>query len=247
MRVDFQFFFPYFGVFFKFCSAFLVAPCFLEESFPFRMRILLALSTALLMTPLVAHLIPHQLSQAEAILFLGKESLIGFFLGFFTRIFLVIADYVGHAISNTSSLSNAFILSPDSHTQDPILVVKMRTLFTAILFASDFHHLIIRALFKTYDLDLYHENYFSNDLIKIIIHSIQHIFMCVVQFSIPFIVIGVITQLAVGFLNRIAPQIQVFYLLMPIQIILGQIIFCLCIGTLLKACMNACVIPFLNN
>ena len=50
------------------------------------------------------------------------------------------------------------------------------------------------------------------------------------QIAAPFVVVGLLFQLGVGLLNRLMPQVQIFFVAMPLQIALGFFVLLLTIS-----------------
>jgi flagellar biosynthetic protein FliR len=59
------------------------------------------------------------------------------------------------------------------------------------------------------------------DMSQSISQLIARAFMIGVQLSGPFIVVGLVFYLGVGLLARLMPQVQVFFIAMPLQIMIG--------------------------
>jgi len=60
-----------------------------------------------------------------------------------------------------------------------------------------------------------------DDFSETVARTVSTVFLLAVQISAPFIAVGTIFYLGVGLLARLMPQIQVFFVAMPLQIALG--------------------------
>jgi flagellar biosynthetic protein FliR len=66
-----------------------------------------------------------------------------------------------------------------------------------------------------------------DDAAQMMIATVAHAFTNGIQMSAPFIVFGLVFNLGAGILARLMPQMQVFFVLMPANIIGGLILFAL--------------------
>lgn len=51
-----------------------------------------------------------------------------------------------------------------------------------------------------------------------------------IQIATPFLIFGLVFNLAAGVLSKVMPQVQIFFIAMPANILLGLMIFMLTIG-----------------
>ena len=71
-----------------------------------------------------------------------------------------------------------------------------------------------------------------------IVHVVAHSFNLGVKLAIPFLIAGIIGNFAMGLLGRLVPQIQVFFMMMPAQVLLGLVVVMICITTMLSLFMQ---------
>ena len=58
-------------------------------------------------------------------------------------------------------------------------------------------------------------------------------FVLGVQLSAPFIAVGLVFYLGVGLLARLMPQVQIFFIALPVQIFLGFLAFAFAVSAML--------------
>jgi flagellar biosynthetic protein FliR len=59
-----------------------------------------------------------------------------------------------------------------------------------------------------------------------------------VQLAIPFLVVGTLVQVGFGLLGRLMPQVQVFFIAMPVQIFLSLLIMAMVLSASIMYWMN---------
>jgi flagellar biosynthetic protein FliR len=71
------------------------------------------------------------------------------------------------------------------------------------------------------------------DFAQVAVQTLTSGFRIAMQLAGPFLVFGLIFYLGVGVLSRLIPQVQVFFLAMPLNIMLGLILFMLLLSTMM--------------
>jgi flagellar biosynthetic protein FliR len=90
------------------------------------------------------------------------------------------------------------------------------------MLVSDMHHQLLASIVDSYDL--YPASGIlppTNQISEAIGKTVTMAFKIGVQIAIPFLVVGTLMQIGFGVLGRLLPQIQVFFLALPLQIFLS--------------------------
>ena len=87
-----------------------------------------------------------------------------------------------------------------------------------LLFATGLDHLMIQAMFETYTLFPPGGTLPTGDMSEFISHAINDSFVIAMKISAPFLVVSIVLQAALGLLNKLMPQLPVFFVAMPVQI-----------------------------
>jgi flagellar biosynthetic protein FliR len=102
-----------------------------------------------------------------------------------------------------------------------------------LVFASDMHHLVIAALDDSYSLFAPGELPLLGDVAALTTRTIATAFRIGIQLSAPFIVFGLLFNIGLGVLSRLMPQMQVFFIGLPLSIIVGFLILVLVLGVMM--------------
>jgi len=92
---------------------------------------------------------------------------------------------------------------------------------------------VIAALDDSYTLFHPGEVPFTGDMAALTTRTIAGAFRVGVQLSAPFLVFGILFNLGLGLLSRLMPQMQVFFVGMPLSILAGFLILLLVIGAMM--------------
>ena len=221
-------------------SAMMVMPGLSDATVPMDIRLYFALSFSLVLTPVIAKFIPP-IPQApiEFSLLVIKEILIGLFIGLMTQVIMNAINVAGFIIAHVTSLSSAFTFNPQQASQSTVIASFLSLLAVILLFVTDMHHMLLIGLINSYNVFNPSSDILFGDFTNVIAQGLGDSFIMGLQLSAPFIVVGFGVFIAMGLVARLVPQIQVFILSIPIQIMTGL--------TLLVASLSAMMLFFLEQ
>ena len=228
--------FAYMVVFARAGAAMLGMPGLGELAIPARIRLGVALALTVLLTPLVGPAIPT-LPESPLLMtgILLSESLVGAFIGLAGR-FAMSALVVGGAIiAQQTGLAAATLFDPGFGQQGAAISAWLVAIAIAFLFVTNMHHLLIHAVADSYRIfqpgNLPPLGDFANALTVWASHS----FALGVQIAAPFLVFGLVINLAMGLIARLQPAIQVFFIAQPAQIAIGMAALALTVAAAMRA------------
>lgn len=203
-------------------SGMMMLPGFAESYVTIRARLLLALAIALLLTPVLQGFMPPVPGSPLilSILMLG-ESMIGLMIGLVARFLISTMHISGTIIATQSSLSMATQFDPTQSTQGTLIGNFMSMTAVVVLFAVDLHLVMLRGLSDSYTLFMPGDFPPLEDFISYLTLLLSKVFEIAFQISAPVVVIGLMLYYGAGVLSRLMPSMQVFFIIMPVQIVLS--------------------------
>jgi flagellar biosynthesis protein FliR len=205
-------------------TALMLLPGFGEFYVLQRFRLLLAFFISLLLTPLLGPLLPPLPGSAAGLVdIVGSEVVIGLFLGTVARILLAALDIAGTVASFQLGLSAAQIFNPMAASQGSLPGTLYSVLGVLLIFLTDLHHLLLRALVGSYDVFAPGVLPPLNDLSEMIARSVAGAFVIGIEMAAPFIVLGLVFFVALGIVGRLVPQLQILFVTLPLQILGGLV------------------------
>ncbi|HEY8962894.1 MAG TPA: flagellar biosynthetic protein FliR [Alphaproteobacteria bacterium] len=209
-------------------TAMMIMPGIGDGFVPERVRLLFALAFSAVMTPIIAPQLPEfTTGSVQFLVLLVGEFIMGAFIGGIARIFMTALDTAGMFVSMQIGLANAQIFNPQFASQGSIMGAFLSITGALLLFATNLHHELITAIVQSYQtfppgmLD----SAFIGDLADTVAMAVTQAFAIGFHFAMPFIIVTTMIYIAMGILSRLMPQLQVFVLSMPIQIITGFLTF----------------------
>lgn len=187
-----------------------------------RIRLVFALSLSLVLTPLLSKTMPHMPSSPLALaLLVAAEILTGLFIGAVCNIILSATHVAGMIFSFQSGLSSAVIYDVTQASQGSLVGSFMGLTVLVLVFSTDLHFLMLRGVTESYSVFVPGHVPPLNDFVEVVAKLVSETFIISVQIAAPLIVAGTLLFLGAGILTRLMPAMQVFFILMPAQILLN--------------------------
>jgi len=201
---------------------------------PPRVRLVLALALTFIMYPLVNTLFPALPSTINAVLAaMTGEMIIGGAIGFTVRMIISAIQVAGSVIAIQTGLAFAQNVDPTQGIQSTLFSSFLSVLSVTLVFATDLHHLLLVAMYDSYTLFRPGSSLIAGDFADVALETLANGFRVATQLSAPFLVFGLIFYLGVGVLSRLIPQVQVFFLAMPANIMFGLVLVMLLLSTMM--------------
>jgi len=212
-----------------------------ERGIPMRIRLVIALLLTLVMLPIYRSSYPTvpMANFGPIVALLIQEMIIGAVLGMTARLTLSALEVAGATIANQMGLGFATAVDPNQGQQGMMIGNLLAVLGVALIFATDLHHLAIGALDHSYTLFKPGEFMPVSDVTQLMMSIVAGAFKIGVQLAAPFLVFGLLFNLGLGILARLMPQLQVFFLGLPLSIMVGF--------AMLAAFLGAVMLGFLGH
>src|SRR6185312_14033186 len=129
-------------------------------------------------------------------------------------------------------------VDPTQGQQGMIVGNFLAVLGITLIFATDMHYLVIAALNDSYILFRPGEVPILGDIAHVLTNTVSGAFRIGIQLSAPFLVFGLLFNLGLGLLARLMPQMQVFFVGMPLSILAGFLILFLVVGAMMTTFLD---------
>lgn len=211
--------FGYGLIFCRFGSALLFLPGLGESYVSARARLALTILMAILFYPILSSQFPPMPAEPiEMSIVLAYEILVGLFLGLLIRILQTVMHVAGMKIAFMSGLSTAMLFDTNQSTQGSVIGGFLSVAAITLIFTSELHHVMIKAIFNTYNLIKVADYSKLDGFTEISIGFISETFLTAFKIAAPTVVIGLLLYLSAGLMSRLMPSMQVFFVLIPIQV-----------------------------
>lgn len=218
----------------------MLLPAIGEAGIPSRVRLVLALAIAFALAPQVASNYPSA-APASAVglaVLVAQEATAGILVGAMARIIMSALQVAGYLIATQTGLAYAQTLDPTQGAQGAVLGNFMSLLGTTLIFATNLHHLAIGAIAGSYRMLPPGGHLPTADMAQLVIMLVSSSFALGFQLAAPFLVFGFAVYAGLGVLARLMPQLQVFFVAVPINIVCGFVIMLALLGSLMTVFLN---------
>ncbi len=208
-------------VFTRVGSAMMLFTGFSVSFVPIQSRLMFALAISFVMTPALSPFMPSLPASAAGLgLLIIGEVFIGVFFGFLTRIMTASLQTAGTFIAYFSGMANAFIQDPIAEQQSSVFSSFLSTLGLLMIFVTNTHYLMIRAIYDSYSLFPPGAPLPIGDFSNFLARQVADSFKIGLQLSSPLLVSGIAYYIGLGLISRLMPQLPVFFFALPIQVTL---------------------------
>lgn len=212
----------YFLVFARVASALMLLPGFSGRLVPSRMRLVMALAISLVLLPVVGRSFPALPRSVGALVVLvGSEAMVGVFLGLMAQTLISSLSVAGTFIGYQIGLTNAFSFDAVAEQQSSTLTAFLSNVALLAMFTTDLHHLVLRALADSYVTFVPGMPLPLGDFGEVLARTLSDSFSFAMRLAAPLLAFGIIYNVALGLMSRLSPQIQVFFIALPIQVLGG--------------------------
>jgi len=212
------------------------APGFSSPRIPMRIRLLIAIGLTAAIAPAIVGAGATSQPRALHLFLLGvvTESAIGLVIGLVARFMVSALETMGAAVSMSIGLTSAFAPRIDDSEYLPELATLLAFTATMLIFLTDLHWQIVRAVaesFTTFPLGAALPASFA---LEHLVGALGYGFVVSLRIASPFLIFGLLGNLAFGLIGRLVPQIQTYFLSTPFLLAGGLALLLLTASTLLS-------------
>lgn len=199
-----------------------------------RARLIFALLVSFIIIPIVSPYLPKYSDNfALNISYLAIELLIGIVVSLAANIYFQAIHFVGQILSMQSALGSAAFFDPAQRVQVTLFSNFMTLITVVFIFASDTHYLFIKAIVESYIKFPPGELLNAGDMSKFVSFVINDSFILSFKIVSPFLVVSLAILTGSGMLSRLMPNLQIFFVITPAQILVMLVILYIVINVII--------------
>ena len=218
------------GAFLIFCrvgACFMLAPGLSNGKIPAQARLFVALAVALSLAPILIDKFPAEAFTDDPILdckLIAVELLVGGMIGALARLFLLALETLATGVAEMLGFSNPFGVEIEPNEALPPLAALISFAAVTLLFVADLHVELIRGLAASYDVVPVGLDFNARFALKQVADALGESFRLSLRVASPFVIYALVVNLALALINRLTPQIQVFFIATPFLVAGGLIL-----------------------
>ncbi len=208
-------------VFVRFAGFFVQAPIWGSHHFDKKILVASAAVWSFIVYPSIE--VPNNISfePLNFILMVATQLLVGLIIGYASFMVMAAAQFGGEMLDTQMGLSVAASYDPASGSSVNMMRRFKFYLAMTLFLCFDGHHTLIKTMFESFQfIPLSGMNY-SGEMTHHLIVMTAQIFYFGIQIASPAMAALFTTQIGLGMLARVAPQMNVFMLSFPLNIAIG--------------------------
>lgn len=213
-------------------AMFLVLPLFNAQLIPGMVRYAVASALGLVMVPALAPLVAAEAARLDPTLLLVlmvKEAFIGFVIGYLAAIPFWIFEAVGFLVDNQRGASIAATLNPLTGNDSSPLGILFNQAFIVFFLISGGLSLLLGTLYDSYTLwsVLHWTPELHIESVPVMLDQLSRLVRMALLMASPALVAMFLAEFGLALVSRFAPQLQVFFMAMPIKSALAMLVLML--------------------
>lgn len=214
----------------------MLMPGFSSPRVPVQVRLFIAIAITLALTPLLLPELGFALSQPakdNILVLIIAEVLTGAFIGLLGRIFFLALQFMTSALAHFIGFAGLPEMSIEENEPSPALASLITLTATTLFFTTDLHWEVLRGLVQSYSVLPVSAPMDPGSGLERLADATSDAFFLALQISSPFVVYGLAINLTFGIVNKLTPQIPVYFISLPFVIAGGLLFLTFSIGEFL--------------
>lgn len=216
-------------------AMFSIVPMFNRQALPGLLRVGAAFAFAMFIVPsLVEPSLTISMHGTRLLAVVLKEAAIGFFLGFLIALPLWAMDIMGAYIDNQRGASIAATINPlTGHDTSPLGELFSQAALVYLLMTGGML-MVLELVYASYEAWPVYQMLprFSDQMPTVLLGLMDKLMWLAVLLSAPVIFSMFLAEVGLGIVSRFVPQLQVFFLAMPVKSAIAIFVFSVYVGTL---------------
>ncbi|MGC9140948.1 MAG: flagellar biosynthetic protein FliR [Caldimicrobium sp.] len=215
----------FFLIFLRILFLFFLFPIFTANFFPTKIKILMALIFALVLTPLFIGKFRTPSSFLELFFFILSDFFLIFTMVLFFRILLGGLQLGGELVGIQMGFGISQTFDPLGGVSMPILSQFLYLIFLLLFFSFNIHHYLIYFLVKSFYVIPPGTFIFKKGIFEILIKKSGLLFEIALKILAPLLVFMLLINIVLAVIGRLIPQINILFVSFPLTLGLGLLFF----------------------
>jgi flagellar biosynthetic protein FliR len=198
---------------------------------PPRVRLVAALAITILIVPALSPQLPAE--PRNFLTFFTQmfgEITVGLFIGLTARIILASLETAGAIIAMQTNLSSALVFNPGANHPETLPASFYGAFAVVMMLVTNTYGLLLQAIADSYNAFTPGTFPPFDDMAQGMVRLVSRTFTLSVELAAPYLILGTLFYVILALIARIMPQLQVFYVAMPLQIMGGLVMLALTVS-----------------
>ncbi|KQV50010.1 flagellar biosynthetic protein FliR [Massilia sp. Root335] len=187
------------------------APVIGDALVPVPVRALLSVVLAFLMLPLTKGAVMPDPFSLAGVVVMVEQAVIGGVIGFALQLTMAVVNMLGFLVSSQVGFSMAQMNDPINGQQSDVISTLLGLVAILVFFAVDGHLVLAGVLGQSFKAWPVGTGY-GNLLLQTVALNVGWVFSAAILLALPIVFSTMVVQIGFGFLNRVAPSLNLFSL-----------------------------------
>ncbi len=212
-------------VFIRTLSMFATAPLYGNQAIPAQVKVWTGAAVAFALFPLVAaHTVSLSLDLGSLIVLAIEEVIVGSAIGLTMSMIFMGIDYAGELLGVEMGLSISSMIDQQSGVNVPVIGQFEAIMATFLFLIMNGHLFLLQALQMSYTAVPVSGLRITGSAVNLFVGLSGMVFVTAIKIGAPVIVSLFLADVVLGIMARMVPQVNVFFVGMPITIGIGVVL-----------------------
>ncbi|WEX78051.1 flagellar biosynthetic protein FliR [Sinorhizobium numidicum] len=225
-----------FAAFCRIGACIMIMPGFSTARVPLQIRLFIAVAVSMAILPVMwTDIYPQVTGKGHTyIYFIATETVVGAVIGLIARYYVLGLQFAGTAMTMLIGFTPPPTADVLEDTAENQLTSMISFAGLMILFMLDFHHAILEAIVQSYRVMPLGVGFDPQSVLITLTNALEQTFMIMLRLASPFVIYGLLFNVAIGMVNKLAPQIPIYFISQPYLIMGGMFLLYLGIAAMLR-------------
>ena len=209
-------------IFLRMTSILFWMPIFDSKNIPLLYKLGLSFALSLMLLPMLGHqtnIAPD--NTVMLVIGIMTEVAMGFCIGLSVKLIFTAIQFGGEIVGYQMGLAIANVFDPNTGGQVSIISHFKYMVAVLVFLSIDAHYVFFKAIVECFMVIPPYGFHMSNSLAAYMIKLGGNMFIIALKLSSPLLVTLLFTSIALGLVARTVPQMNVFFVAMPLKLIIG--------------------------
>ncbi|MEW8992974.1 fused FliR family export protein/FlhB family type III secretion system protein [Clostridium sp.] len=233
--VDILMFIAFLMIFMRITSLLFTVPTFFPTGTPSIAKIGVGLIISMILSPIIStEALPEINNIFVFTMLIGKEIMIGICLGYIVNLLFSVVQMAGQIMDFSIGFSMMSLFDPVAGENISVIGRLMYWICLAVFMLVDGHLILVQCLIDSFTSVPIGSVTFNKEILGYIIQVIFEFFTIGIKIAVPIMLIILMTEIVLGLVSRVMPQLNAMILGMPIKIFVGLATFVISIPLIMK-------------
>ncbi|OYQ43262.1 flagellar biosynthetic protein FliR [Rhodoferax sp. TH121] len=212
---------PLLWPFLRVLAVFTSAPVLSSRAVPMRVKVALALFVALACQATIPSSLNYSIASPDALAVVFQQVLIGLSIGFAVRLVFAAVELAGEVVGFQMGLNFASFFDPSMNSQSSAVARFFGQMATLLFVVLNGHIMVLLAVTKSFDAFPVSPRFLESLAAMQLYRLGTDLFSSALWIALPMVGLLLFTNLALGVISRVAPQINIFAVGFPVTLVVG--------------------------